>query len=302
MAHQVQTNDTIGVGRVVRQRESVLARFVNRIGWIVAQAGLWLFFISVAFPLVWVLITSFKTGRELFTSTWALPQQIQWENYVRAWQKMQVGTYMFNSVFVTTVSLVLTMLLGSMVAYVLARFTFRGNRTIYFYFIAGWIIPGMLTFIPAWFLHRSLGMIDTRWGLIIQYTAGNLPFTVFFLQAFFKTLPKEVEEAAIVDGASLYQVFFQIMLPLARSGLLTIGVFNFLGLWNEYFWALITISRNELKTLPLGMANVLQQAQYETDWGAMFAGFVIMLVPTFVVYAIFQSRLTEGITVGAVKG
>ncbi len=111
-----------------------------------------------------------------------------------------------------------------------------------------------------------------------------------------------MEEAAIVDGASLYQVFFRIMLPLAKSGLLTVGVFNFLAVWNEYFWALITLSRNELKTLPLGMANVLQQAQYATDWGAMFAGFMIMLVPTFVVYAIFQSRLTEGITVGAVKG
>lgn len=302
MAPQIRTSSEIASPQPDDLRPRQLGLLVQRIGWIAAQLVLWLFFLSVAFPLVWVLITSFKTGRELFTSTWALPAEMQWGNYARAWTEMQVGTYMINSVLVTVVSLTLIMLLGSMVAYVLARYTFPGSRVIYFYFIAGWLIPGMLTFIPAWFLHRSLGTIDTRWALIIQYTASSLPFTVFFLYAFFKTLPREVEEAAIVDGASLYQVFFQIMLPLAKSGLITVGVFNFLAVWNEYFWALITISRNELKTLPLGMANVLQQAQYATDWGAMFAGFVIMLVPTFVVYSIFQSRLTQGITVGAVKG
>lgn len=276
--------------------------WAGSIGWILAQVALWLFFISVAFPILWTVFTSLKENRELFSSPWALPATWEWDNYVRAWSKMKVGTYIFNSVFVTTASLLVIMALGSMTAYALSRFTFRGNRAIYFYFIAGLMIPGFLTMIPAWFLHRSLGTMGTSWALIIQYAAGSLSFTVFFLYAFFKTLPKELEESAIIDGANYFQVFYQVMLPLARSGILTVTIFNFLGVWNEYSWALVTISKDELKTLPLGMANLLQQSQYSTDWGAMFAGFVIMLVPTFITYAILQHRLTEGITVGALKG
>jgi N-acetylglucosamine transport system permease protein len=194
------------------------------------------------------------------------------------------------------------MLLGSMIAYALARYEFRGNRVIYFYFISAMMIPGFLGFIPAWFLMRDLGILGTHLGLIIMYTSLSLPFTVFFLHAFFKTLPKELGEAAIMDGASVFGVFWRVMLPLAQSGMLTIGIFNFLGVWNEYFWALITISDDKLKTLPLGMANLQQIAHYATDWGALFAGVVIMLVPTFLVYAIFQNRLTQGITIGALKG
>lgn len=281
---------------------SALANGVARILWLVVQGLLWFFCLLVVFPLLWTLLTSLKTSRELFSNTWGLPATPQWDNYARAWEQMQVGSYIFNSVVVSAVTLLLIMLLSSMIAYVLARYPFRGNRFLFFYFIAGMMVPGFLGMIPAWFLHRSIGTLGTRWGLIIQYTASGLPFTIFFLYSFFKTLPKEIEESAIIDGASLYQVFFLVMLPLARGGILTIAVFNFLSVWNEYLWALVTISKDQLKTLPLGMANVLQQSQYATDWGALFAGFVIMLVPTFLVYAIFQHRLTEGITVGALKG
>jgi N-acetylglucosamine transport system permease protein len=250
----------------------------------------------------WTLLTSFKTSFELFNRPWSLPETPRWDNYARAWAKMHVGTFLFNSMFVSAISLLGIMGIGSMIAYALARYEFPGNRVIYFVFIAGMMIPGWLAFIPAWFLHRSIGTLGTRWGLIIQYVAVSLPFTVFFLQAFFKTLPKELEESAIIDGASLYMVFWRVMLPLAKSGMLTIAVFNFLGVWNEFMWALITISDNKLKTLPLGMSNLLEVGYYATDWGAMFAGFIIMLVPTFLVYAIFQNRLTEGITIGALKG
>jgi N-acetylglucosamine transport system permease protein len=278
---------------------------INRIGWIVAQVLLWAFFLSVALPILWTIVTSFKTSRELFADPWALPAVWQTANYVKAWAEMKVGTYFFNSVFVNFASLAVTMLFGAMAAYVIARVDIKINRGLYFFFLAGWLIPYFLTVIPAWFLHRSLGTISKDGGhaaLIIQYAASSLPFTVFFLYSFFKTLPKELEESALIDGATPYQTFFQVMLPLARSGLLTIAVFNFIGIWNEYPWALVTISRDELKTLPLGMANLLQRSQYQTDWGAMFAGFVITLVPTFLIYIVYQSRLTEGITVGAVKG
>jgi N-acetylglucosamine transport system permease protein len=250
----------------------------------------------------WTLITSLKTSYELWHSPWALPSAPQWDNYVRAWSKMQVGIYFFNSVKVTGISLFCILMLGSMISYALARFEFRGRNFLYFYFLAAMMIPAYLGYITAWFLLRDLKLLGTHIGLIITYVSQSLPFTVFFLTAFFKTLPKELEESAIIDGASLYTVFWQVMLPLAKSGLLTIGIFNFLGLWNEYFWALVAISDPNLKTLPVGMATLLQVAHYATDWGAMFAGFIIMLVPTFLVYAIFQNRLTKGVTIGALKG
>ena len=278
------------------------SEILGKIGWILVQVALWFFFLTVIFPMLWTLLTSLKTSRELYASPWALPAVPQWDNYVRAWQRMNVGTYIFNSVKVAGISLFLIMMIGAMIAYALARYEFPGSKFIYFYFLSAMMIPGWLGFIPAWFLLRDLGILGTHFGLIITYTSNSLPFTVFFLYAFFKTLPRELEESAIMDGASLYTVYFSIMLPLAKSGLLTIAIFNFLGVWNEYFWALVTISQDRLKTLPLGMANLLQIAQYATDWGAMFAGFIIMLVPTFTVYAIFQNRLTEGITVGALKG
>lgn len=277
------------------------AHFVNQIGWLAAQAMLWIFTISVVFPMLWTVFASFKTSREIFNDPWGIPHALQFQNYITAWTKMNAGVYMFNSLLVSAGSLLMIMGLGSMIAYVLARYEFPGNRLIYFFFISGMIIPVFLSYIPAWFLHRSLGLLNTYWSLIIQYTAFNLPFTVFMLHSFFKTLPKELEEAAMVDGASLFTVFWKIMLPLSKSGLLTVTVFNFLGVWNEFTWALITISDDKLKTLPLGAVNIMQQAKYATDWGAMFAGFVIILIPTFAVYILFQSKLTEGITIGALK-
>jgi N-acetylglucosamine transport system permease protein len=283
------------------KQENNANRAVGMLGWFAAQAMLWVYMALVVFPMLWTVFASFKTSPEIFNDPWGIPDVFQFQNYVNAWTKMNAGTYIINSLIVSAGSLLLITALGSMIAYVLARYDFPGNRVVFFFFISGMMIPGFLAFIPAWFLHRSLGLIDTYWSLIIQYTAFNLPFTIFMLQSFFKTLPKELEEAAIVDGASLFAVFWRIMLPLSKSGLLTVSVFNFLSVWNEFTWALITISTEEIKTLPLGAVNIMQQAKYATDWGAMFAGFVIILIPTFAVYILFQSKLTEGITVGALK-
>jgi N-acetylglucosamine transport system permease protein len=283
------------------QNESGASRAIGQLGWIGAQLMLWIYMGMVVFPMLWTVFASFKTSPEIFNDPWGAPAAMQWQNYINAWTKMNAGTYIVNSVIVSAGSLFLIMALGSMIAYVLARYEFPGNRFIFFFFVGGMMIPGFLAYIPAWFLHRSLGLLDSYWSLIIQYTAFGLPFTVFMLQSFFKTLPKELEEAAVVDGASLFTVFWKIMLPLSKSGLLTVSVFNFLSVWNEFTWALITISSDDIKTLPLGAVNIMQQAKYATDWGAMFAGFVIILIPTFVVYILFQSKLTEGITVGALK-
>lgn len=270
--------------------------------WVIAHLILFAYFLSVVGPMLWTLLNSFKTSPEIFSSPWSLPADWNFDNYITAWTKMNAGTYLLNSVVVSVLTLALVMSIGSMAAYVLARYQFRGNRVLYFAFIAGLMIPGFLMYIPAWFLHDALGLLDTTQGLIIQYTAFSLSFTIFFLYGFFKTLPKELEEQGLVDGLTPFGVFFRIMLPLSKSGLLTVTVFNFLSVWNEFTWALISIYSESKKTIPLGTVNIIQQARFETDWGAMFAGFMLIALPTLVVYAIFQSRLTEGITVGAVKG
>lgn len=273
-----------------------------RPGWILAQVVLVAYLLSVVAPMLWSLLNSFRSSPEIFSSPWTLPADWKVENYVTAWTKMNAGTYLMNSVVVSVATLAVVMTIGSMAAYALARYEFRGNRFLYFAFIGGLMIPGFLLYIPAWFLHRQLGLLDSLPGLVIQYTAFNLSFTVFFLYSFFRTLPRELEEAALVDGLSVFGVYWRIMLPLSKSGILTVTVFNFLSVWNEFVWALISIYTETKKTLPLGTVNILQQAKYATDWGAMFAGFMIVALPTLVVYIIFQSRLTEGITVGAVKG
>lgn len=270
--------------------------------WILAQVVLIGYLLSVVAPMLWTLLNSFKTSSEVFASPWGLPAEWNFDNYVTAWTKMNAGTYLVNSVIVSVATLVLVMSLGSMASYALARYRFRGNKIIYFAFIGGLMIPGFLLYIPAWFLHRDLGLLDTTQGLVIQYTAFSLSFTIFFLYGFFKTLPKELEEQGLVDGLSPFGVFRRIMLPLSKSGLLTVTVFNFLSVWNEFMWALISIYSESKKTIPLGTVNIIQQAKFETDWGAMFAGFMLIALPSLIVYIVFQSRLTEGITVGAVKG
>jgi N-acetylglucosamine transport system permease protein len=150
--------------------------------------------------------------------------------------------------------------------------------------------------------HLTVSLHDSHAGLILIYVAASLPFTVFTLTAFFRTLPGEVREAAMIDGASEYRTFFSVMMPLARAGLVTVAIFNFLGLWNEYLFGLVFLSSDSLKTLPLGLASISMQAQYKSDFGLMFAGLVIALLPTLLVYLVLQEKLTKGITVGAVKG
>jgi ABC-type glycerol-3-phosphate transport system permease component len=204
-----------------------------------------------------------------------------------------------------------------MAAYVLARFNFRGNRILFLYFLSGLMIPAQLVLVPLFFqfsymsewgswalapLGLELKLHDSLSGLIIIYIALSLPFTILVLTGFFKSLPGELRESAIMDGCGEYRAFWHIMLPLARPGLVTAAIFNFIGLWNEYLFALVFVNSPEKKTLPLGLASVSMQAQYKTDFGLMFAGLVIVIVPTLLVYIVLQRQLTRGITLGALKG
>src|SRR5215213_3957105 len=215
----------------------------------VSQLLLAFWTILVIFPFAWMIVTALKTDREILSSPWTLPAALQWDNFSRAWTEAHIGRFFVNTAIVLAGSLTGTLLVSSMAAYVLARFTFPGRQVLFYGFIAGLMFPVFLALVPLYFLVNDLHMLATYQGLILVYIAYSLPFTIFFLTAFFKTLPAELGEAAILDGANQYQIFFQIMLPLARPGLIAMGIFNFLGHWNQFLLPLVlmpeTLSGNK---------------------------------------------------------
>ena len=258
--------------------------------------------VTVIFPMIWMIYSSFKTDQELFFSPWAPPVELQWDNFARAWTKAHVGDYLLNTLIVVVPALLLTLIISAMAAYVLARFEFVGRRFLFYMFLSGMLFPVFLALVPLFNLVNQLKMLNTFHGLILVYIAYSLPFTIFFLTGFFKTLPTEIEESAIMDGANPYQVFFKVMLPMASPGLISMGIFNFLGMWNQYVLPLVLISDESKYMLSQGLAFMLFKQFYENDWSALFAALTIIMVPTLIVYITFQKQIQDGITTGALKG
>lgn len=257
------------------------------------------------YPMIWVGYTSLKSDQEIFQSPFSLPDRLHWENYRTAWVGAHFSRYFMNSVLVSAVSVGITVLIGSMAAYALSRFRIPGGRAMYFVFLSGLMIPIQLSIIPLFFYMRDLHLLNTRLGLILFYIATGLPFVVFVMAGFFKSLPRSLHEAAQLDGAGEWRIFWSVMLPLSRPGLITVGVFTFLGVWNEYFGAFMFMSGagGELyRTLPLGLANITIVSQYRSDWGTAFAGLALVMLPTLLVFIPLQRYLVKGITAGALKG
>jgi N-acetylglucosamine transport system permease protein len=255
----------------------------------------------VVVPLLWVVMSSFKTSSEIFASPFALPQDWNFNNYRNAWTTAGIGSFFFNSVIVVFGALAVTMLFGSMSAYVLARFTFPGSRLLYYLMLAGLTFPVFLAIVPLFFVLRGMGLLNTLPGLIVTYAAFAFPFTVFFLYAFFRTLSKSIAEAAAMDGAGEWRIFFQIMLPMARPGLATVAILNFVGLWNQFLLPVALNTNPENYVLTQGMASFASQAGYSVDFGALFAAVVITVVPVLIVYLIFQRQLQGSVSQGTNK-
>ncbi|MEC9379558.1 MAG: carbohydrate ABC transporter permease [Candidatus Latescibacterota bacterium] len=258
--------------------------------------------VIVVFPMVWLLYTAFKPTSELFASAWSLPVEWKLDNFVEAWSEARIGDFFWNSLFVTISTLLVQLFVGSMASYSLAKYRFRAQGILYYGFLAGMMFPLFLGIVPLFFLVKSLGLLDSHLGLIVVYAAFGIPFTVFVLTAFFRTIPTEIMEAGVMDGCGHFSLYWRIMLPLAKPGLTTVGIFTFISIWNEYILALVLLSSSHLRTMPLGIA-VLQFVQfYEVDFGALFACLVIVMLPTLLCYVILQEQITKGMTVGAVKG
>jgi len=257
--------------------------------------------IIVIVPFLWVVLSSFKTTKEILASPLSLPAHWQFDNYAHAWTDAGIRQFFLNTVIVVSVALVLVMLLGAMCAYVLARFTFPGSRAIYYLMLAGLTFPIFLAIVPLFFILKNIGLINTLPGLIMVYVAFALPFTVFFLYAFFRTLPDDVYEAALIDGVGEWKTFFRIMLPMARPGIAAVAIFNFLGLWNQFLLPVALNTDQSKYVLTQGMASFASQAGYAVDFGALFAAVVITVVPVLIVYVIFQRRLEGSVSRGTFR-
>jgi N-acetylglucosamine transport system permease protein len=262
---------------------------------------LFLWSLFTIFGMLWILVTSFKTNRELFNSVWNLPAVIQIQNYIKAWSVVKLGSYFLNSVVVVFISVALILIVSAPIAYVLTRIKFFGSEFLNNFFTAGMGIPYQVLLIPLFGMLASWHWADSLPGLILVYVSLSIPFTVFLLAGFFASLPVELEEAAALDGASPFQTFLSVMIPLASPGLLTVAIFNFIGLWNEYMLAMIFITTASRRTLSLGLYSLQGSMQYTGDWVGLFAGIVMVMIPTAVLFIFLSDRMISGITLGGVK-
>lgn len=254
------------------------------------------------FMFLWLILSSLKSTREIYMGVWTMPSNISLDNYIRVLTDFGLLRFMVNSLFVVTVSTILVLVLSAPIAYVLSRLKFPGSSFISMGFIIGIGIPIQTIFIPLYLMMSGMSLTDSYVGLIWLYTVTSLPFTIYLLMGFFKTIPSTLEDAARIDGASATQSFLKIMLPMARSGLISAGIFVFVMLWKEFLLALVFISTESYKTISLGLYSLITKLTYTGDWGGLFAGVVLVILPSIIFYSILARKFIAGLTVGIGKG
>lgn len=268
--------------------------------------------VTIIVPVIWVFMASVKDNSEFYGSPWAFPKGFKLSNFKEAVEIANMGEYFMTSVLVTTLAILILLVVSIPCAYALARFEFKGSRILTAFFHAGifvnvnYIVVPIFLMLLDWDITLRAGsgigfFLDNRFVLALVYAATAIPFTIYLLSNYFRTIPKEFEEAASVDGAGHFRTMFTIMIPMARPSIVTVILFNFLAFWNEYIIAL-TLMPNGTKTLPVGLINLMQSQRGAANYGPMYAGLVLVMLPTLILYILVQKKLTEGMTVGGVKG
>ncbi|MBP5265898.1 MAG: carbohydrate ABC transporter permease [Lachnospiraceae bacterium] len=251
-------------------------------------------------PLLWVFSVSFKTNAEIFSSPFSLPKSLFVDNYVVAWTAGKLGIATWNSFLVCVITLLLSMLVGSMIAFAIARMQWKMSKLVLTYFMLGMMIPVHCVLIPLFTRFAKLGLSNNLWGLVLPYLTFSLPVTIYIMTGFFRSIPSELLEAACIDGCSIYKIFFQVCLPLAKTGLFVTGLMTFVANWNELLLAMVFISDDNIKTLPVSLSKFV--GPYNTNYSQMFAAIIIAIIPTIAVYCAFSNQIVDGLTAGAVKG
>ncbi|MFC5471699.1 carbohydrate ABC transporter permease [Cohnella suwonensis] len=263
---------------------------------------LMIYVVIILFPFVFVIFSSLKESNvEISQAPFALPKSLYFENYSKAWTQAKIDTYFLNSAYIGLSSAVVGVLIAAGTSFALTRMRFRlSSKLIYQAILFSMLIPANGLFIAQYFLVSKLNILNTHWALFWPYTAGALPFSVLLISAFMKSIPNELEEAAIIDGLSAAGLFARIILPLTLPALVTVFIINFLGNWNEYLLANFFISKDALRTLPTGMVGF--RDAYQTNYALISTGIVFSVLPVLVLYAFLQKQIIEGITAGSVKG
>lgn len=268
---------------------------------VIIQTLLLVFSIIQIYPLLFLLFFSLKDNNEIYSgNVMGLPEKFLWSNYKNAIVNANVGYYLFNSIMVTFIVIVISGLLACMVSYAIARMKVKINGFVKAFFSLGLMIPLHAVLLPVFIMLRNLKMLNSYQALIIPYIAFALPMAIFFMIGFFETLPKELEESAFLDGCGIFKTFFHIMLPLVKPALATISVFTFLSTWNEMMFAITFINSEKYRTLTVGIMQMV--GKYTTDWGTMGAGLMVATIPTVLIYLIFSRQVQSGMVSGAVKG
>ena len=277
---------------------------------VLVYAALIIMTISIIIPVAWVFMASFKRNAEFIgkgTNPWALPEQLQWQNYVTAFVDAEMGKFFLNSVIITALSLVLLLVIALPAAYALSRFDFKGKKILNIAFMAGLFVNVNYIVVPIFLMlsgaNRMLGVeffLDNRFILSLVYASSSLSFSIYLLSGYFKTLPKGYEEAAYIDGCGYFKTMVKIMIPMAKPSIITVILFQFLSFWNEYIIAFTLMDENS--TLAVGLKNLMAVERTATNYGIMYAGLVIVMIPVLILYVCVQKQLTKGMTLGGLKG
>ncbi|AKR54972.1 N-Acetyl-D-glucosamine ABC transport system, permease protein 2 [Devosia sp. H5989] len=263
------------------------------------QVILWANTFIMLAPIVIMVFSAFKTNAQIFASPFSVPDFTHVGNLTKIWTQTNFLRYLLNSVIVTGSSMALILVLGTMAAYAIGRYEFKGSGFILMFFLAGLTLPLKLAIIPLFILMRDFGILNNQLSLILVYVAMGLPTTVFILTGFIRTLPNELEDAARMDGASELRIMWSVMLPLVRPAMVIAAIQNVVPIWNDFFFPLVFIQNDNLKTLPQGLTSFM--GEYTTDWGVLFAGLTLSAAPIILIYIILSRQFINGMTAGAVK-
>ncbi|OPJ59863.1 carbohydrate ABC transporter permease [Clostridium oryzae] len=278
-----------------------LEKNINRLGKSIIYILLAFWSLVCIFPLYWLICFSFKTNSEIFGSNIiGLPHKLLWSNYKTAFMSGKVGMYLFNSVFVTALTILLTLLAAAMGTYAMIRMKWRFQKITMRIMMIGLMIPIHAALLPVFIMMRKLKLLDTDWSLILPYTAFAIPMAIMIFAGFLGSIPRDLEEAACIDGCSIYGAFFKIILPLLRPAIATAAIFTFIQAWNELMFAVVFISNDKAKTLTVGIQAMA--GQYLTSWGPIGAALVVATIPTLIIYMLLNNQVQKSLTAGAIKG
>ena len=269
--------------------------------------------VLILIPVVWVMVASVKETIEHYGNPWALPTHLHWQNFADAWTKANMGGYMLHSVLITVMALAILLVVALPASYCLARFKFVGNKLLNTCFMAGLFINVNYIVVPIYLMlsdadkwcKTTLGqamLLNNHFVVAVVYAATALPFTIYLLSSYFATLPHDFEEAAYIDGAGYWRTMLEIIFPMAKPSIITVILFNFLSFWNEYIIIKTLVTDRDQWTLPAGLLNLMQAQQSAAEYGPMYAGLVLVMLPVLILYICVQKNLTKGMTVGGLKG